>query len=66
MSHTARGHTGHRIGEHHGRAKITDAQVREMRQLRASGYTYARLAERFGGTVSGAWYICNYWTRWCA
>ncbi len=35
-------------------AKLTDAKVAEMRALRAVGWTYIRLAERFGISISAA------------
>lgn len=35
------------FGERHGRAVLSDAEVREMRAARASGATHAALSERF-------------------
>ena len=34
--------------EHHGMAKITAAQVVEIRELRAAGLSFKKLADRFG------------------
>lgn len=59
-----RNHTGHRVGEWHQKARLTDAQVVEMRHLRQRhGMSYKALAERFGCGVSTARDIVNYWTR---
>lgn len=59
----ARNHTGHRVGEHHQNAKLTDKEVRAMRQDHKAGLGYKRLAERYGCGVSTARDICRYWTR---
>lgn len=40
------------IGEKHPQAKLTWRDVREMRQLRAQGWTLQALADRFGVTLS--------------
>jgi hypothetical protein len=41
--------TGHRIGEGHPRAKLSDEQVEEMRQLYEQGdHGYRRLSTLFG------------------
>lgn len=37
-----------RTGEEHPNAKLTAAQVREIRRLRAEGASHAWLGERFG------------------
>lgn len=56
--------SGHRCGASHQRAKLTSEQVEEMRHLRARhGWSYGRLADRFGCGVSTARDIVNYWTR---
>jgi hypothetical protein len=39
---------GHRIGERHHNAVLTDAQVAELRALYQSGIGSCRLAQRFG------------------
>jgi hypothetical protein len=44
-------------GEHSGRAKLTEADVREMRRLRNAGMLLRELAEKFG---------VNTRTTWCA
>jgi transposase len=62
----ARNHTGHRVGETHGKAKLTDAQVREMRKLHSQGIGYRRLAKRFGCGISTVRDIVLYRTRWSA
>lgn len=51
-------------GEKHGKAKLTDEQVREMRKLRkVHGKSYGVLAQIFGCGQSTARDITNYWTR---
>lgn len=41
------GLNGYLSGEHHPRAKLTDAQVEQIRQLAESGTTYGVIATRF-------------------
>lgn len=36
------------IGERHGRAKLTEAAVRELRRLHSEGHTLQSLADRYG------------------
>lgn len=46
-----RNHTGHRVGECHHRAKLSDSDVIEMRQMREAKpwlWSYTALAEYFG------------------
>ena len=65
-------HTGHRCGETHHRARLSDDQVREMRRLyedwKAKGLRkgYATLAAIFGCGESTARDIVTYRTRWAA
>lgn len=49
----------HAYGERNAQAKITKAQAEEVRRLRAVGWTYERLAMRFGLTVSPVRDICK-------
>ena len=61
-----RNHTGHRVGEHHQRAKLTDAQVAEIRSLHMPyvlGRGYKALATKFGAAESTIRDICTYRTR---
>ncbi|MGJ8522263.1 hypothetical protein R84981_000948 [Carnimonas sp. R-84981] len=58
-----RNHTGHRVGECHQRAKLTDDDVRAMRADHAAGMGYTRLARKYSCGVSTARDITNYWTR---
>ena len=59
-----RNHTGHRVGEDHHRAKLSDAKVAEMRVIRQRrGLSYAKLAAMFGCGESTARDIVKYWTR---
>lgn len=63
----ARNHLGHRVGECHQRAILSDAQVRDMRYDRQRhGMSYARLALKYGCGTSTARDICNYVTRYGA
>lgn len=59
----ARNHTGHRVGEHHQRARLSDAQVIDMRRDHAHGMGYIRLSMKYDCGVSTARDIVNYWTR---
>ncbi len=60
---------GHRRGENHPRAVLTDAQVCELRDLREHrGLTYAQLVELFAGRgiavgIDGLKSICQYRRR---
>jgi hypothetical protein len=47
----------------HQRARLTDAHVRAMREDRAAGLSYGRLALKYGCGISTARDIVNYWTR---
>lgn len=61
-----RNHTGHRVGEDHHRAKLSDMAVRRMRELRqkdAALWTLSVLAELFGCGLATARDICDYATR---
>lgn len=62
----ARQHTGHRVGECHQKAKLSDAQVRKMRFLREynpKAWTYLALAAEFQCSEWTVRDICKYWTR---
>lgn len=62
-----RNHTGHRIGEWHQRAKLTDAQVAAMRADYAAGIGgYPALAKRYGCGISTVRDIVQFRTRWAA
>lgn len=58
--------SGHRCGQSHQRAKLTDAQVREMRQMYdpKKRIGYGRLAKHFGCGESTARDIVNFATRY--
>lgn len=57
--------SGHRCGEQHQRAKLTDAQVLEMRNLQQSGRAgYRKLAKLFDCEQSTVRDICTYRTRY--
>lgn len=61
-----RNHTGHRMGESHHRAKLSDAQVAEIRAAHRPGrhgHGYRVLARRFGVGESTIRDICTYRTR---
>lgn len=60
----ARNHTGHRVGECHQMAKLTDEQVRQMRKDRQrNGLSYLALSKRYECGISTVRDIVNYWTR---
>jgi len=62
-----RNHTGHRVGESHQRAKLTDEQIKQMREMYVPGKVgYETLAQRFGCGVSTARDIITMRTRWAA
>jgi hypothetical protein len=64
MRSIRRNHTGHRMGEHHQKARLTDAQVAEMRAKHVPYvYGYKRLAVDYGCGESTARDICTYRTR---
>lgn len=50
---------GNRIGENHPLAKLTDAEVSVMLELREEGFSYAWLAEKFCVSKSCARWICT-------
>lgn len=52
-----------KCGESHWACKITDAQVEEIKELRATGLTYKKIAEVYGCHLSNIAYICNGATR---
>ena len=61
-----RNHLGYRVGECHQKAKLPDADVREMRRLREERpwlWSYRALADEFGCGQSTARDIVNYQTR---
>jgi len=63
-NYTRRNHTGHRMGEHHHRAKLTDSQVAEIRRKHMPYvYGYGRLAKEYGCGESTIRDICTYRTR---
>ena len=60
----ARNHTGHRVGECHQKAKLTDAQVRQMRLDHDNDLGgYRTLAKKYNISASSVRDIVNYWTR---
>lgn len=74
MKTIRRNHTGHRVGEDHQRAALTDEQVRAIRakhrpHMRAKhrphmrGFGYGALAKEFGCGESTVRDICTYRTR---
>jgi hypothetical protein len=67
MTVIARNHTGHRVGECHQNARLTDAQVRAIREEYmpyVSGYGY--LARKYGCGESTIRDIVQYRTRTAA
>lgn len=59
-----RNHTGHRVGECHQKAKLTDEQVRQLRQDHDNDLGgYRTLAKKYGSKPSTVRDIVNGWTR---
>lgn len=61
-----RNHTGHRVGQTHPKAKLTDQQIAEIRTLHRPyirGLGYRALAKRYGVGESTIRDICTYRTR---
>lgn len=54
---------GQRIGETHPQAVLSDHEVGLMLELRAEGFSYAWLAEKFEVSKAHAWRICTGRTR---
>jgi hypothetical protein len=54
---------GKPIGQDHPRAKLTDANVASMLELRDEGWSYARLAAKFEVNKSCAYKVCAGLTR---
>ena len=54
-----------RRGEHHGNAKLTEAQVLEIRALHGSGVAQRQLARQFGVDRRSISFIVSgkYWTH---
>lgn len=53
--HIRRNHTGHRLGEHHPKARLSDDEVVKMRAMHAGGARIPVVAVTFG---------CSYWTAY--
>jgi hypothetical protein len=51
-----------KIGERHAGAKMDEAKVRELRRMRADGWSFGRLASRFGIAVVTAFNIATHRT----
>lgn len=54
---------GWRVGQDHHGAKLTDAEVELIRELRDEGWTYACLAEKFETSKDTIAAICTYRRR---
>ena len=54
---------GYRIGEDHHRAKLTDAQVEEIRVLRDEGWSYGQISKRMSASYWTVRDIADYRTR---
>lgn len=62
--HVSRSLSGHRVGQSHQKARLSDEQVRQMRHDRERhGMSYQQLADKYGCGVSTARDITRYWTR---
>jgi len=51
------GDSGKRVGEDHGRARLTNHEVDLIRQLHDGGMGYQRIADKFGVSKSQVRYI---------
>ena len=60
----SRGWTGHRIGESHPRARLSNDDVRLVRALHDEGLGYGRIAEKFEASRSAIQKICTGRTRY--
>lgn len=49
----------HRRGQDHGRAKLTDDQVRVIRTLQARGVSQAELARTYGVSAQAIHYVVS-------
>lgn len=59
-----RNHTGHRVGESHHRAKLSDEKVREMRHdHEKNGMTWKQLAYKYSTSYWTVRDIVSYITR---
>lgn len=58
-----RNHIGHRVGEFHHRAKLTDEQVKRMRSAHEKGLGYRKLSGIFQCGQSTVRDIVTYRTR---
>lgn len=64
MNNIRRNHTGHRCGECHQHAKLSDAQVAEIRRKHTPYVCgYRKLAKEYGCGQSTIRDICTYRTR---
>lgn len=48
-----RNHLGYRVGEGHQKARLSDAAVKRMREMRAAGLSYEQISSAIG---------CSKWT----
>lgn len=62
----ARNHTNHCVGEWHGKAKHTDATVREVQALHAQGLGYRKISFITGIAQSTVRDWLTQRTRWSA
>jgi hypothetical protein len=55
----ARGGGSDQRGENNNGAKLTEATVRQIRQLRAEGYSYAKIAAQVGTSSGNCLLVCK-------
>jgi len=60
----SRGWTGHRIGESHPRARLSNEDVRLVRALHDEGIGYKRIGEKFETSPKTIESICTGRTRY--
>ena len=61
--HIRRNHTGHRMGEHHPKARLSDDDVIKMRRMYEQLENVAAVARAFGCPYFTAYDIVKYKTR---
>ena len=62
--HIRRNHTGHRLGEHHPKARLSDDEVFKMRRMSDLGASIPAIAKAFECSYLTAYDIIKYKTRY--
>lgn len=59
IDRSKKGRSGDRIGEKHGRAKLNDSKVREIRLRNKNNESITSLAKEFGVSDAAVWFVVN-------